>query len=247
MRIFFPLFYFLMFSFISCNTLLPVSNKYEEVSYPELGVETVKNLGDVLVTQKYRVTTESVKLNKDIKVSFGGTIRSGTFPAFATRRTAKSETTLKNGHYGNSILFYVDSAHCNLFEAAIEYFEETKVFHPIGKNGYGMYANAGGNIDKSLCTLVQTTVEDNQNFEQTLVYLGRSGNTIKFAYREFIYDMARPAFTTDISYDLSENIVDVNGEKSTVVGFKDARLKIIEATNTSIKYILLNNFGGVGL
>ena len=41
------------------------------------------------------------------------------------------------------------------------------------------------------------------NFQQTLIYLGKSGQTIKLAYREFNGDFIKPAFSTEVSYDLS--------------------------------------------
>ncbi len=38
-----------------------------------------------------------------------------------------------------------------------------------------------------------------KSFRQTLIFLGKSGTDIKFSYREFSNDMARPAFTEDLS------------------------------------------------
>jgi hypothetical protein len=69
--------------------------------------------------------------------------------------------------------------------------------------------------------------------EKQLIYNGKSGNTIKFSYREFINDTARPAFSQDLQYDLSE---------SNVIGFKGMRIEVIKATNTNITYKILNDF-----
>jgi len=70
-------------------------------------------------------------------------------------------------------------------------------------------------------------------FKAELVYNGKSKNQIKIIYREYIENMARPAFTQELQYDLSE---------SNIVGFKGARIEILEATNTTITYKILNDF-----
>ncbi len=43
--------------------------------------------------------------------------------------------------------------------------------------------------------------------------------------------MARPAFTQDLTYDHK------NGE-TTVVGFKGLRMRVIDASNTKVTYII---------
>jgi hypothetical protein len=70
-------------------------------------------------------------------------------------------------------------------------------------------------------------------FRQELVYNGKSGNSIKFTYREYVDNLARPAFTQEAQYDLSE---------SNTIGFKGARIEVIKATNTNIEYKILSSF-----
>jgi len=70
-------------------------------------------------------------------------------------------------------------------------------------------------------------------FYQELIYNGRTGDTLRFLYREFANDMARPAFSQDVQYDLRE---------SSTVGFKGARLEVLDATNVNIKYRVLAHF-----
>jgi hypothetical protein len=77
----------------------------------------------------------------------------------------------------------------------------------------------------------------NQNsdslFNQYLIYNGRSGDSVKFLYREFMGDMNRASFQQEVSYDLKI------GE---VIGFKGARFKIIEANNVQLKYQVIEAF-----
>lgn len=76
------------------------------------------------------------------------------------------------------------------------------------------------------------------NFQQTLIYTGKFGEKIRIAYRESSNNNARPAFNNDMEYDLRE---------SRVIGYKGARIEIIEATNESITYKVIKNFTPVTL
>lgn len=71
------------------------------------------------------------------------------------------------------------------------------------------------------------------NFRQELIYNGRSGETVKFLYREFSGDYARPPFSQDVQYDLKDG---------NTIGFKGARIEIIEASNTRLSYRVLSSF-----
>jgi len=71
------------------------------------------------------------------------------------------------------------------------------------------------------------------SFQQTLIYSGKVGNKINISYREFSGSIARPAFNNNVEYDLSE---------STTIGYKGAKIEIIEATNQYIKYKVIRNF-----
>lgn len=71
---------------------------------------------------------------------------------------------------------------------------------------------------------------DKPSFRRELVYSGASKGTIKLLYREFSNDLARPAFSQDLTYDLAD------GDE---IGFRGARFKVLKATNTSIRYVVL--------
>jgi len=91
----------------------------------------------------------------------------------------------------------------------------------------------------SLCThdapfeRTKQPVATPNSFQQTLIYSGKVGNKLKIGYREFSGNLARPAFNNDVEYDLNE---------SNLIGYKGARIEIIEATNEHIKYKVLKNF-----
>jgi hypothetical protein len=82
----------------------------------------------------------------------------------------------------------------------------------------------------------KTTVADQLlpgSFRQELIYNGRTGETVKFLYREIKDSYLRAPFTQEVTYDLKEG---------DVIGFKGARLKVIKATNTKIKYSITKTF-----
>ncbi len=68
---------------------------------------------------------------------------------------------------------------------------------------------------------------DELSLKKELVYTGISQNVVSILYREFKEDIARPAFSQDLKYDLSE---------SKIVGYRGARFEIIKATNQGLTY-----------
>ena len=92
-------------------------------------------------------------------------------------------------------------------------------------------------VDKVCSTLryalETTTLETAGYFEQMLLYNGKIGDRITLGYREFSNQMARPAFSNDVIYDLSQSLI---------LGYKGARIEVIKATNTEITYKLLSGF-----
>jgi len=94
-------------------------------------------------------------------------------------------------------------------------------------------------VDKGKCSDIAYSIEKSQaapeknQFQQTLLYNGKIGNRIALGYREFSGDVARPAFSNEVSYDLSE---------SATLGYKGARIEVIKATNTEITYKVVSGF-----
>lgn len=83
---------------------------------------------------------------------------------------------------------------------------------------------------------IRITDEDAPHFRQELIYNGRSGDSVKFLYRELSGSYARPPFSQDVLYDLKDG---------NVIGFKGARIEIVEATNVALAYRVLVSFPDV--
>ena len=52
-------------------------------------------------------------------------------------------------------------------------------------------------------------------------------------YREYVNNMARPSFSQDLQYDLSE---------SNIIGIKGLRIEVLKAGNTKIEYKIVKSF-----
>ncbi len=76
--------------------------------------------------------------------------------------------------------------------------------------------------------------ENSSSIRRLIEYGGKSATSISLHYREFSdsadRSMARPAFTQEFKFELSE---------SKISGLKGASFEVIEATNTGIKYKVL--------
>ncbi|WP_162615868.1 hypothetical protein [Solilutibacter oculi] len=75
-----------------------------------------------------------------------------------------------------------------------------------------------------------TTVLSDSGFTNyEIVYTGASSDAITMMYREFTPDnMARPAFTQNLTY----------ARNSQYIRFRDVRIKVIEASNEQLRYIV---------
>ena len=94
-----------------------------------------------------------------------------------------------------------------------------------------VYESHCGKIKYSLGR--QIVGKTKNSFQQTLIYNGKVGERILLGYREFSNDFARPAFSNNVEYDL---------KSSNVIGYRGARLEVVEATNVGITYKVLAGF-----
>ncbi len=81
-------------------------------------------------------------------------------------------------------------------------------------------ANANFKVDQ--CINIGLT-----GFRRELIYSGVSKGTVTIQYREFFNDMARPAFSQELRYDLSDG---------TEIGFKGSRFQIVKASNVGVVF-----------
>lgn len=76
--------------------------------------------------------------------------------------------------------------------------------------------------------------EKEGSFKAELIYSGITKNTIHVTYREFIKDLARPAFYQELRYDLNE---------SNLITFRSLRIKVLKANNARIEFRVIDDGG----
>jgi len=74
----------------------------------------------------------------------------------------------------------------------------------------------------------------NKGYKAELLYLGKTGNSTRFSFREYSNDFARPAFSQELTYNLKE---------SSVVTFKTLKIQIHQATNSLVQFTVLEDGG----
>lgn len=86
--------------------------------------------------------------------------------------------------------------------------------------------------------LEMTVVYKEGTTRKELLYGGRSGDTIKVAYREFRNNLAAQAFYQELAYDLSE---------SKTIRFRGMVIDVREATNSHIRFTVRSRMDGKGI
>lgn len=67
------------------------------------------------------------------------------------------------------------------------------------------------------------------NFKQIITYLGANGETLRLSYREFLNDMARPAFTEELTFPLGRTFPQP-------IAFKDTRITVLGIDGAGMRY-----------
>lgn len=194
------------------------------ISFPEVGKEITVNVGDEMVKQGIYSEIDALKVTQPVSIGTFGlfTINPGIYDKKGEDR--KNE-------------FYMPSASPDggsVEKAALADPWQSVVYTKDGKKiGIVTIFNVAAKEPAQGVTKVKRPTLAENSFQQTLIYSGKVGNKIRLGYREFSNNLARPAFNNDVDYDLNE---------SKVIGYKGARVEIINATNHSITYRVLQNF-----
>lgn len=220
-----------------CSTVVSMRSlnpTMEIVNIPALNMPKEAELGDTIVSKGILYTYSGMELLNEVRSSierrdlFGGYI---VIPP--GELIAKGEDSSCVYYFSDQIEFYgrgtnipykdIGGLKVSKIDGTIELFK---------KYSGGWLFSTIPNV-KPKYKLKKIRAVEQRNFQQELLYNGKVGNSVKFMYREISNDLMRPAFTQEIQYDLSE---------SKIVGFKGARIEIIEATNTHLRYKIIQSF-----
>lgn len=223
---------FFIFCFISCVSVEDNSislTKRKQFSIPDINVETTCSIGDELIKQGECTIEWGVYASIPKK---NGSFYYGFFPYY---ESAEKTITQKKGKYKEiigkqktSIYKFKDSMSVrigNIYSPHLEYVEAEKKLY------FQEYMENKTEIEDFKFGAHISNKET--SFQKTLVYLGKSGKLLRFGYREYFENFARPSFSNEITYDMNE---------SNIIGYKKLRIQVISATNSAITYKILNTF-----
>ena len=72
------------------------------------------------------------------------------------------------------------------------------------------------------------------SFHAELIYSGLAGNVVRIVYREYVDNLARPAFQQELQYDLDD---------SKTIRFRSVIIEVLAATNQTIQYKVVADGG----
>lgn len=194
------------------------------ISEPSLGSTVERQLGEELLNQGKYTEHDALRVQSPIKPHWAYTV----YPGYFLKSGENEDGDFyRLGGIGEGAGYIDKSAVADAYKALLVRPDGVICVVTI------VNAKACGNGARTDFIKTKRPVISVDSIQRTLIYNGKIGNKINIGYREFAGNMARPAFSNSIEYDLGESME---------IGYKSARLLILEATNRSIRYKVLANF-----
>lgn len=203
---------------------------YKEMTdnIPSLNKETEVYLGDRMLVQRHGSWRECITPKESYtKKKMGGWI----YELKAGQPICKKEASSK-GYLPNYTS--VKNGKGEPYNMEVRISEDKKDLYKLCWISAGLKSACVKKISKDSLEVGETFLYSENSFQQTIEYSGKSGNILKFIYSEFQDGFSRQSFNREFQVDLTEG---------DIVAFKGALLKIHDATNVSIKYSVVRNFG----
>lgn len=99
-------------------------------------------------------------------------------------------------------------------------------------NLYGYLVNKD-RIQPAAYRIADQSIKD--GFKYELLYEGVDNDVVRIAYREYTENVARPAFSQDLTYTLASS-------GTTQIKFREVSINVLHADNTSIEYTVETGF-----
>ncbi|MCG8991061.1 hypothetical protein LH427_02870 [Laribacter hongkongensis] len=219
--------------FISTGcTSVPYNYRPTETTFssPKIGQEATAELGEPILDAGAIRESDAIKINKEFSIK-EKKIRPGTI-----------EKMGEDGDYEYYSPYYTNSLIPVIADSVLGVPTSSSLRIKIKKsdNNFCVFSTGIDQTCHSDIDFKRTTVKTQipKTVRRTLIYNGKVNNKLKIGYREFRVeylagDVARPAFSNEVEYDLNE---------SKTIGYAGARIKILNATNNKITYQVIENF-----
>ena len=202
----------------------------ETIYFPEIGVESEVEIGQTIVSKAKQLVHPALEVGSDLSFKVESGFFSNTWSGTATIKKGKIKRYFS---HEEGVFYRADSATFTFAAGTMD--QEGGVFVPNDANQPSLpwtFSKAVVYFGDAPVVTTPTSIKtfEADSFVKELVYGGVSQGTVAISYREFADKTARPAFTQELKYDLSEG---------DVIGFRGARFKIIKAGNVSLRYVVL--------
>jgi hypothetical protein len=198
--------------------------KQVQLSEPPLNEQQVAYVGDSLVKQASYAEHDAIRLRNETKIGLWYTASTGFYLKEGEDKNSEYYNTFNGTKSGDITKTFI----ADPWEALLLKKDDEKYNLCIVTIFNAVTCANQADFEKT-----KKPVYSSNSFQQTLIYSGKIGDKINIGYREFSDNMARPAFNNDVEYDLS---------RSDTIGYKGAKLKVLDADNEKIRYIVLRNF-----
>lgn len=206
----------------SCATIVTkTAPTYTDRDIPAVGQAATVAVGERMLLQAHLVESEGITILETTEICSN----------FLRGIVLQKGLTLDESLGSDGKKYYCGSAVWNnKFEGKRNDYDEC--FTPLPNGGFKTKTKhvCDEQVDYRLGKIVK---QHPDNIQKTLLYSGKSDSIIYLSYREFVGDVARPAFTQDLTFDINSD---------SVVGARGALLKILNVSNTSITYEVISTF-----
>jgi hypothetical protein len=114
-----------------------------------------------------------------------------------------------------------------------EILDEHMFYYNLGGWQNHLGVSVGATLGEKVFEPLSNTIKAGKgSFKIEIIYSGLDENNLKATYREYKDDIARPAFYQDLVYNLG---------KSDIIRYKQFKIKVLEATNEGLEYVVLED------
>lgn len=220
-----------------CATTENIKSSYvpnQVVHTPQINIETEAEIGQTIVSKSNLKVFPAVSVSQDISELIKQSVLNNRWSGTTTIHAGTFKKTSENpeGSFfpdpNSTFQFGGGTINC----VCGVFVPKDLAKPPVIFTYHNTMGARGFEFGVTPVELTKTNFEvwGTDSLKKELIYSGLSQKTISISYREFSDGTARPAFTQDLKYDLSEG---------DVIGFRGARFQVFKATNTSIKYKVL--------
>ena len=209
-----------LLTLFGCASVQPQNPKYVVGSFPDIGVRTTVAVGQVMVTKYDYLALATATLYEPVEGSFWAgrnplTVGSVLNPAISSGQEVYCQPPARLG------------APC-----LKDTNKDGRFDYAYTMNAYGLLVN-GRDIPPAAYRLADQSIKD--GFKYELLYEGVDNHVLRVLYREFTDNLARPAFSQDLTYTL-----DSDGHAR--IRFRNVAVTIERADNSEIEYTVQSGF-----